>query len=323
MEMFVYSNICKVLVAGCQGYIGNSLINYLESIGVNVVGVDISCNVGVKGRINADITDCEKNIRLIRMIKPNVIYHLVGLVGSSDPTKLFNAHVTTTKALLEAVSIASPKCKTVVVGSAAEYGERGMDSSPITEYESPLPITEYGRSKVEQSIVAAHLAERLGIDVVRVRLFNTLGEGQSSVLVGGSMVRRLYETMINAGNEFEVYDASSVRDYLDVRDIVRLLWDIGCNFSPHSEPIPINVGSGQAVSVEELASLLLKVSGLGSCIRIKPVRGAGSPTRIVANIDRLKKIIPDKLIQSIPFSDSVQNMWGYHLGKRKEKTSGS
>ncbi len=306
------SDVNSVLVTGCQGFIGNALVDWLRTVGVQVAGVDRVRERKNENFFTADITDVDSLVPLLKALKPDLIYHVAGITWSTDPSLYFHAHVATTRSLLQAVSQITPGSRTVIVGSAAEYGSSPRDSAPIPEETPSRPISDYARSKAEQSLLAAELAKEFAIDVVRVRLFNTLGKGQSTRLVGGAMVQRLSNVLKTSQRDFQVFDPHSERDFLDVRDIARLLWLVGLRCESNHHPFPINIGSGRAMSVQKLAELLMQAADLTSRIRLVPVQGEGSPTRVVANVDHLQSILANELLQSIPVSTSISDMWRHH-----------
>jgi GDP-4-dehydro-6-deoxy-D-mannose reductase len=112
----------------------------------------------------------------------------------------------------------------------------------------------------------AWLGHRL--PVIRVRAFNHLGPGQTDRFVAPSLAARIARNERDGGDEIPIGNTAPRRDVTDVRDVVRayrLLIE-------HGEPGEVyNVCSGRAVSVNEIADLLL---GMAS----RPMRLVSDPT---------------------------------------------
>jgi nucleoside-diphosphate-sugar epimerase len=158
----------------------------------------------------------------------------------------------------------------------------------------------------------------MGLNVVCPRLFDTLGPGQSTALVGGAMVERL-EFLANEGKkEFSVKNPESIRDFLDVRDVSRLLWQVALHWERFQSGQPVNIGSGVGTKIGDLAKNLLEVSG--KPLRLVPEpQEAGPESDIVADITLLKSIIGDSPIQTIPLKTSLRDMWVWHVRSQQPR----
>ena len=144
--------------------------------------------------------------------------------------------------------------------------------------------------------------------MVRVRLFNTLGPGQGQHLVGGAMVERLHEVLAKGETALEVYDPDSERDYLDVRDVARLLWLIAAEAESIPRRVPIQVASGEATRVLELATFLLDAAGANNQVEIRPIQ-TQRPTCFVGRPTTLQRLLGQRPIREISVRDSLRDMW--------------
>jgi GDP-4-dehydro-6-deoxy-D-mannose reductase len=241
----------KVLITGGGGFVGSYLGAHCASQGDDVVCVDRS------GADSVDITDRDAIQQSFERHRPEVVYHLAALshVGESwaDPTGVLRVNVEGTGHMLNAARAAGVR-RTIVVGSAEEYGHVDERDLPLRE-DAPLrPSSPYGVSKIAASFLAlqAHLA--YGLDVVRVRAFTHTGPGQSDRFLMPALAHRIATAERERQDEIRVGSLEPVRDVSDVRDVVRayrLLAERGEAGEVY------NVCSGTGVSVREIAEHLV------------------------------------------------------------------
>jgi GDP-4-dehydro-6-deoxy-D-mannose reductase len=184
-----------------------------------------------------------------------VVYHLAALthVGASwdDPAETMRVNAIGTVAVLEAAWRCDPTPTVVLVSSAEVYGQG--DGSPVSEHAPLRPISPYAASKVaaEFAGVQAHLGR--GLRVVRARPFNHIGAGQSDSFVVSALARRIAAAERAGGGEVRVGNLSSLRDFTDVRDVVRAYRLLAAAGEPGEV---YNVCSGEAIEIAEVARRL-------------------------------------------------------------------
>ena len=273
----------KVLITGGGGFVGNYLCAHCASEGDDVVCVDRS------GPDSVDITDRDAIQRSFEHHRPEVVYHLAALshVGESwaDPTGVLRVNVEGTGHVLNAARAAGVR-RTIVVGSAEEYGQVEERDLPLKE-DTPLrPSSPYGVSKIAASYLAlqAHIA--YGLDVVRVRAFTHTGPGQSDRFLMPALAHRIAAAEREQRDEIRVGSLEPIRDVSDVRDVVRayrLLAERGEAGEVY------NVCSGTGAAVREIADHLLAAARRPLRLTVDPelVRPVDVP-RLVGDASRLR-----------------------------------
>jgi nucleoside-diphosphate-sugar epimerase len=301
-----------VFITGINGFVGSAVRQWLETQGVAVYGADRK--VGIIGASTwvLDLQDVNALSTALKQCLPDVIFHLAGAVGTVDEKVLHDAHAGTTYALLQSVHAICPWARVVVLGSAAEYGSHASVLPQILEETLACPDTLYGKEKLAQSELAQALGLELGIEVIRVRLFNTLGMGQGSHLVAGALVKRLQQVFLSGGHVFEVYDPDSERDYLDIRDAARLLWLVASQGKHDPKQWPIQIASGEATRVTDLAMLLLEIAGLTDKVEVKSMQN-GAPTRYIGRPTTLQQWLGNVSVRQISVRDSLRDMWQWQI----------
>lgn len=130
----------------------------------------------------------------------------------------------------------------------------GASSDPLTE-DSPLnPRGNYGLAKVlcENIVMRAK-----GIDAVIARPFNHIGAGMRPDLVIPSIVRRVSQAA--AGDAIAMAGLDSVRDFLDVSDIVEAYFALLALTRPSARVF--NVASGRGIGIAEIVRAVAGVLG--------------------------------------------------------------
>jgi GDP-4-dehydro-6-deoxy-D-mannose reductase len=241
----------RAVVTGGRGFVGQHLTAHLQSLGDEVAILDRN------GADAVDIVDADSVARWIATVQPDVVYHLAARshVGASwnDEEAVQQVNVGGTANVL-AASSAVGVARVVVVGSAEQYGRIDQSALPVRETTPLRPVSPYARSKVAAEELAL-AAQRAGaLDVICVRAFNHTGPGQSASFLVPGLASRIAAAERTGTDDIVVGNLESVRDYTDVRDIVRayrLLAERG-------EPGQVyNVCSGSGVAVVDIARDLL------------------------------------------------------------------
>jgi GDP-4-dehydro-6-deoxy-D-mannose reductase len=217
-----------------------------------------------------------------------VLFHLAGLINSSNLDDLYASNVASTQYLLEAILTHAPACRVVVPGSAAEYGRVPQEELPISEKRIPTPLVPYGLAKVWQTTTTSYFASR-GVIAVVGRLFNLVGTGTPTRLSVGAFAEQLRR--IRDGEEeplLVVGDLTPRRDFIDVADAAAAL--IALAATPEAAGI-YNVCSGHSVSMAEVLEILVDESGLDVKVAVDDARlrhraeipdSVGDPARLHA-----------------------------------------
>ena len=145
------------LITGIAGQDGTYLYKYLLSKNYSIVGVDIcqfSAN-GVDFIGNLDLSDTTSVLNLIKRTKPDEVYHLAALHGSSENSvenevdlfkKSKDANVLSTINLLEGIRKYSPETKLFYAASSQMFG---TPKTYICNEDTPFnPVNIYGITKL-------------------------------------------------------------------------------------------------------------------------------------------------------------------------------
>jgi len=241
----------KAVVTGAHGFVGRHLTDHLTAQGSRVVSLDVDDDRPV------DITDRESVMRRITDEAPYVVFHLAARshVGASwtDGDLLVEVNVEGTRAVVDAC-VAAGIDRLLVVGSAEQYGAVDPSSVPITEDTPCRPLSPYGRTKVEAERIALSAYQEHGLSVVCTRAFNHTGPGQSPAFLVPGLASRIAAAEHEGGDEITLGNGDPVRDFCDVRDVVRAYALLAVNGAPGET---YNVCSGRGMRVGDVAAELV------------------------------------------------------------------
>jgi GDP-4-dehydro-6-deoxy-D-mannose reductase len=276
----------RALVTGASGFVGRYLCAHLVDEGDDVATIDV---VSERAGEGIDITDPGAVERAFVAASPDTVYHLAARshVGEtwSERDALTAVNVVGTRHVLDACRAVGVR-RVVVVGSAEEYAPLGPGEPPLRE-DAPLrPVTPYGASKLaaEQLALDAHRVH--GTPVVCLRAFNHTGPGQPETFLVPGIASRVAVAERDSLGHVAIGNGSSVRDFSDVRDVVRayrLLAQLGVAGEVY------NVASGQGVRVEDLARRLLAQSTHALELRVdqRDLTRPVDPSVLVGDPDKL------------------------------------
>lgn len=286
------------LITGARGFIGRHLAKYLSSEGVRVLGLghgswtEDDCQAfGVSRWINGDVT--QQNLALLTRGErnPDCVFHLAGgsSVGPSmsAPEEDFCRTVMSTMELLEWVRTASNATAVVFASSAAVYGT-GY-SGPIASGSPTRPTSPYGTHKrIAEELCLSH-GRSFGVRCAIVRLFSVYGPGLRKQL--------LWDVCGRLARECKVLELGGTgreqRDFLHVSDSSKFLL-AAAHEAAASCPV-FNAGTGQAVSVCDVAELLVQLWPSNARIEFSGVARGGDPESLVADLGTQPHLVSARL----------------------------
>ena len=273
----------RVLVTGITGFAGSHLADFLVTQGsVEVYGFARPSSsrehldrVMSKVRLSVcDMTDGAAVARALKEIRPERIFHLAGqsFVPDSwqEPQTTLATNILGELNLLEAVRQADLQPFIHIAGSSEEYGSV-VGKAPIKETAALNPLNPYGLSKLAQDLLGLQYHKQYQLKIVRTRAFPHLGPRQREAFVTSDFAKQVAEmekgkrpAVLSVGN------LEAVRDFTDVRDIVRAYWL--CLDKGKAGEV-YNICSGTGHQINEMAQVYLRHSRVKFEIKRDPRRG--------------------------------------------------
>lgn len=271
----------RVLITGITGFAGSHLAEYcLARTGIEVIGLardrrrlhNVSHLDGRIGIVQADMRDAGAVDRALVEAAPEIVFHLAGQpnvpLAFSDPVGTLMDNVVGQLNLIQAMLRHAPHVRLLVVGSGTAYGNVRPQEVPVDENVLLRPSDPYAVSKATQDLMAYQYFLSHQLQAVRVRPFNHTGPRQSVAYVVSRFAQQIAQ--IEAGQippELHVGNLSAVRDFTDVRDIVRAYFLAATQGEPGEV---YNIGSGHGRTIDEVLRLLTGFSSVRFDIHEEP-----------------------------------------------------
>ena len=266
----------KALVSGGSGFIGSNVTKMLLSKGVDVVVFDNLSSGNFDNIRNLKVEFIEGDILDKDVIKDackgvDLVFHLAASVGrqrSIDYPQLDSEiNLIGTINLLEGMRANGVK-KIVYSSSAAIFGE--LKSPEIDENHPQNADSPYGVSKLAAEKMILSYSGIYDITAVCLRYFNIYGVNQRFDLYGN--VIPIFAHRLFAGEPLLIYgDGTQTRDFVNVYDVARANVLAGLEYSKTEV---FNLGSGESITINDLAQLMQDISGIDNGIIYLPERKA-------------------------------------------------
>lgn len=239
----------KVLVTGSKGFVGQHLEKLLLEQGHNVVGYNL--------RDGQDLMNYEQVRNTLDIIRPDKIFHLAAQAyvpeSFANPNRTFLVNTIGSMNLLEAIRHLGLKCRVHMAGTSEEYGDSQYGKGETTELTLPNPLSPYAISKLAMDHAGRLYAKSYGIPIVVTRAFNHAGPGRGEMYAESAFARQIVEVEMHKRREVEHGNLESIRNYTDVRDIVKAY-----TLAIDLDPGVYNICSDQNISMQKIMDMLIK-----------------------------------------------------------------
>jgi UDP-glucose 4-epimerase len=278
----------KVLITGGAGFIGSHLAGELVGRRDDVYVVDdlstgSERNIkGLAGHKNFHFyRDTILNRKLMRALikKADVVYHLAAAVGVKyiidNPLESIKINVNGTETVLELANELGKK-KVILASTSEVYGKNMSRKTSFKETDDRLmgPTTisrwSYACTKALDEFLALAYYREKGLPVVIIRFFNICGPGQTGRY--GMVIPRFVKDALS-NKPITVYgDGKQTRSFTHVKDAVSAIMKLaGCKSCVGEI---FNLGNSHAISINELAAKVKKMTRSSSPIRHIPYEKA-------------------------------------------------
>jgi UDP-glucose 4-epimerase len=276
-------------VTGGAGFVGSYLVKLLVKEGHKITVID-NLHKGKKENLASvinkikfqkiDIRDYQSLEKILKNI--DGVFHQAALTvvqdSFSSPEEYFDVNVHGTENIFKLAN--ENKFKVVYASSSSVYGHKL--ETPITEDAERNPISPYGKTKLEDEYLVEKYS-KLNTEIIGLRYFNIFGKGQTIEYAG---VITKFLDRINEGKSPIIFgDGSQIRDFIHVSDVAKANL---MAMNSKSSNLIVNIGTGNAISILELANMIINTSGL----KIDPVfmeALEGDIEKSLADISQAKK----------------------------------
>ncbi|MBB5122347.1 NarL family transcriptional regulator [Streptomyces eurocidicus] len=297
----------RILVLGATGFLGRHAVESLRALpGARVLVGGRNPGAGPHLDLTADPAHL---VTAVREAAPHAVVNCAGAVGGSATT-LIGVNAKGPAVLCDALSEAAPGARLVHLGSAAEYGAADGER-PAAETGPARPLGLYGVAKLAGTLAVTGS----GLDAVVLRVFNPVGPGAPRGSLPGRLAAELRAA--GPGGRVRVGDLSAHRDFVDARDVGEAV--ARAVAAPGPLPPVLNIGSGTARPVRELARGLVAAAGFDGRLEED---GDGSPRSAAVPWQRADLALTARTLgwtPARPLAESLADLWAETLARPEER----
>jgi UDP-glucose 4-epimerase len=265
----------RVVITGGLGFIGSNLARTLVGLGADVAVVDSLVPeyggnrrnlAGVASRVKVHVADVRDWPRLPSLVRgQDYLFNLAGqtshMDSMTDPQTDLDINCRAQLAILEACRQHNPGIRIVFASTRQIYGK--PDYLPVDEKHPLRPVDVNGINKIAGESFHLLYSRVHGIAATALRLTNTIGPRMrikdARQTFVGVWIRRLLE-----GQPIEVWGGEQLRDFTFVDDAVEAFLLAAAKAEGVGEVF--NLGGPPAVSLRELAELMVAIHGSGEFV---------------------------------------------------------
>lgn len=272
----------RVYVAGHQGLVGSALLRQLESYDFD--------QLMVKRSADLDLRDGTAVRRFFDSERPDVVLMAAARVGgilanSERPAEFIYDNLAIAVNVIDAAYKAGVD-RLIYLGSSCIYPR--LAPQPLSEtalLSGPLEPTNeaYAVAKIAGVKMCEFYNRQYGTQFTAVMPSNLYGPHDNFDLdrshVIPALIRKFHDAKLSGSDDVEVWGTGRpLREFLYVDDLAR-----ACLLLADQDTAPdlINVGSGEEISIIDLALLVAEVTGYRGTVRLNPARPDGTPRKLL------------------------------------------
>ncbi len=275
----------KIFVAGHKGLVGSAIVRNLQSKGYN--------NIITLNRSELDLTKENDVYCFFMMERPEYVFDAAAKVGGIMGNKNYPADFIYDNLRIQNNiihnSYESGVKKLIFLGSSCIYPK--FPNIPITEDQlmtSPLEESNsaYAIAKIAGMRMCQAYKEQYGLNAISLMPTNLYGINDNFDLENSHVLPAMIRKFHEAEDKVTLWgDGSAMREFLHVDDLAEACYVC---MQKYEDDEHINVGTGEDVTIKELAETVAKIVG-NKGIEWDTSKPNGTPRKVL-NVDKIKSL---------------------------------
>jgi GDP-L-fucose synthase len=281
----------KILVAGAKGMVGSAIVRNLKAKGYT--------NIIEATRNRVDFTDQEETKEFFEKTKPDYVFVAAAKVGGIMANSNYKGDFLYQNLMIQNNiihnSLVNNVTKLLFLGSSCIYPR--LATQPITEDQLMTGALEptndaYAIAKIAGIMLCQAYRQQHGFNAISLMPTNLYGpndnfDTQTSHVLPAMIAK--FHSALNHSEYWQVKlwgDGSAMREFLHVDDLAEACYICMENYD---EPEHINVGTGEDVTIKQLAETIADVVGYDRHINWDTTKPNGTPRKVL-NVDKIKSL---------------------------------
>jgi len=309
-----------VVVTGGAGFLGAVVVQKLAARGCGAIFVPRSKQY--------DLRERDDIVRVYDTARPQIVIHLAATVGGiganrANPGRFFYDNAIMGIQLMEYARRFNVE-KFVAVGTVCAYPK--FTPVPFSEDDLWKGYPEetnapYGLAKKMLLVQAQGYRAQYGFNAIYLLPVNLYGPGDNFDLESShvipALIRKCVEAKERGQAEIELWgDGSPTREFLYVEDAAE---GILLAAESYESAEPVNLGSGEEISIRDLALMVAGEVGFDGGIKWDKTKPNGQPRRCL-DISRAKRVFGFQAIQKLKQGIAMTVAW-YLENREMSKTA--
>ena len=279
----------RVLVCGAHGMVGSAIVRNLTNKGYKNI---------IKGiRYFVDFTNQEETNNFFKEKRPEYVFVAAAKVGGIMANNTYKADFLTENLRIQTNIIDSAYRwgvkKLLFLGSSCIYPK--FATQPITEDQLMTGALEptndaYAIAKIAGIMMCQAYRQQHGLNAISLMPTNLYGPNDNFDLETSHVLPAMIAKFHNATQKNESVslwgDGSAMREFLHVDDLAEACYTC---MQSYDESGHINVGTGEDVTIKELAETIADAVGFSGDVKWDTTKPNGTPRKVM-NVDRIKAL---------------------------------
>jgi GDP-L-fucose synthase len=271
----------RLYVAGINGMVGSTIALAAQRLKHEVIG---------KSSSELDFTDRSAVFREMCEVKPDALVIAAAKVGgiganASQPVDYLSINLQIQTNLLDAAHLAKIQ-RVLFLGSSCIYPKfapQPIPESALLTGELEVTNEPYSIAKIAGLKLVEAYRRQYGHQWISAMPSNLYGPRDNFDLETGhvlpALIHRFHNAKVAEIDKVEIWgDGSPLREFLHVEDLVRASFVM---LDSYNDFIALNIGSGEEVSIRNLAGMVSRVVGFNGEIVFNPDRPNGTPRKLL------------------------------------------